>query len=240
MKEEIIRQYSLTARFLAGTLGPDYEVVLCDLENAAVPRIVAIEGGRIGGRVWRTEPGLIERQLIAGIDPAKDWKINYSIAAEDGSRLRCSTLYIKDADGRVTGMLSVNFDDSRYRELSEKVFGLCHPDAFAERNIAVSSAPPAIADTSGAEEMLFGSIDAALDAAVAHVTGQPGISPARLSTEEKMAIADVLDRRGIFALKGAVKAAAARLGSSQASIYRYIAAARAERRDPDGNSSDRG
>ena len=69
----------------------------------------------------------------------QDWKLNYRGVSAKGRILRCSTLFIKDERGALVGLLCINFDDSHFRELSERVFALCHPDDYAARNISIST-----------------------------------------------------------------------------------------------------
>ena len=59
-------------------------------------------------------------------------------------------------------------------------------------------------------------------AAIEEVTGTPGIHASRLTMEEKIKIVDALNQGGLFYLKGAVSEVAAQLGSSEATIYRYL------------------
>ena len=44
----------------------------------------------------------------------------------------------------------------------------------------------------------------------------------RLNQDEKMEIMEILDRKGVFLLKGSVSFVAKELHSSEASIYRYL------------------
>ena len=56
-----------------------------------------------------------------------------------------------------------------------------------------------------------------------------GLSPLRLTPEERMEIIAGLEADGIFLLKGAVKPVADALQCSQASIYRYLSQIRRDR-----------
>ena len=47
-------------------------------------------------------------------------------------------------------------------------------------------------------------------------------TPDRLTMEEKIRIVESLHHAGIFYMKGAVSEVAAQLGSSEATIYRYL------------------
>ena len=48
-------------------------------------------------------------------------------------------MFIKDSNGNPIGLLCINFDDSRYMELHEKLFSLIHPGNFV-KNISSSIA----------------------------------------------------------------------------------------------------
>ena len=58
------------------------------------------------------------------------------------------------------------------------------------------------------------------DAVQAAITA--GLPPDRLTMDEKIRIVDDLQQAGIFYMKGAVSEVAAQLGSSEATIYRYL------------------
>ena len=62
----------------------------------------------------------------------------------------------------------------------------------------------------------------AVQNAIAEVTGSAGLPPDRLTMEEKIRIVESLHHAGIFYMKGAVSEVAAQLGSSEATIYRYL------------------
>lgn len=58
-------------------------------------------------------------------------------------------------------------------------------------------------------------------AAITDVTGS-ALPPDRLTMDEKIRIVEDLQQAGIFYMKGAVSEVAAQLGSSEATIYRYL------------------
>ena len=49
-----------------------------------------------------------------------------------------------------------------------------------------------------------------------------GVTPGHLTLSERLQVITSLESAGIFLLKGAIKSAAAALGCSTASIYRYL------------------
>ncbi len=221
MANDWVRYYSSLVEFMGMALGPDYEIALNDVKHR---RIVAIANGHVSGRSVGAPPTSLALQIIAEKSYlAQNWKLNYRGVSEDGKILRCSTFFIKDEYGELVGLFCINFDDSRYRELSEKVFALCHPDDYVDRNISIQQAPlPLTLTDSGEQETFYNSIAAATDDAFRAVMNTTGVSPDRLTQDEKMKIIQLLDKRGIFMLKGATQAVAQRLSCSQATMYRYL------------------
>ena len=72
-----------------------------------------------------------------------------------------------------------------------------------------------------ASKIFVSSLPDAVQAAIADVTGSV-LPPDRLTMDEKIRIVDDLQQAGIFYMKGAVSEVAAQLGSSEATIYRYL------------------
>lgn len=220
MTTEMIRQYSLLVEFLGKMLGPDYEVALHDLGKKN-PALVAIANGQISGRAVGAPLTNVALQIISErAYETQNFRLNYRGSSASGKTLRCSTFFIKDEKGQLSGMLCINFDDSRYSELSQRIFTLCHPDDFVTRNISISSLPPA--EENSVQETFYSSIAAAIDDALHTVLQSAELPPERLTQEEKMKVVEVLEQKGIFMLKGAVVEVAEKLFCSQASIYRYL------------------
>lgn len=219
MTAEMIRQYSLLVDFLGHTLGPDYEIALHDLGKKQ--SIVAIANGHISGRTIGAPLTNIAMQNIAErAYETQNYHLSHRGLSADGRLLRSSSFYIKDEHGKLVGLLCINFDDSRYQQLSELVFSLCHPDEYAEQNISIGASPSPNENTE--DETFYSSIASAADAALLSVMNSSSVPTDRLTQDEKMEIVGLLNSKGIFMLKGAVTEVAERLSCSPASIYRYL------------------
>ena len=224
MKRSMLQQYTILVDFLGQVLGPDYEIVLHDLSSMS-NSIVAIANGHISGR--EVGAPLTSLALTMMSDKRylnKDFHVNYNGMTKENKILRSSTMYIKDDLGKLVGMLCVNFDDSRYHELSTKLFQLCHPDQFVEQNLTIRSSQ---IDTSSLysydeAEQFPNSIATIMENVIREVIQQDGVPPERLTKGEKIRIVRLLDEQGVFLLKGAVNYVAKALHSSPASIYRYL------------------
>ncbi|MGE4214208.1 MAG: transcriptional regulator [Anaerotignaceae bacterium] len=219
MTTEMIRQYSLLVDFLGRTLGPDYEIALHDLGKKQ--SIVAIANGHISGRTIGAPLTNVAMQAIAERTyETQNYYLSHRGLSADGRLLRSSNFYIKDEHGKLVGLLCINFDDSRYQQLSELVFSLCHPDEYAEQNISIGALQLSAENTE--DETFYSSIASAADAALLSVMNSSSVPTDRLTQDEKMEIVGLLNSKGIFMLKGAVNEVADRLSCSPASIYRYL------------------
>lgn len=215
----ILQQYVKLTEFLGHTLGPSYEVALHDLTNKE-RSIIAIANSHVSGR----EVGAPLTNMALSILKDKsyesaDYRLNYYGVSVNGKDLRSSTLFIKD-DGRLIGLLCINFDDSRYRAVSNQIMGLCHPDIFVEDVLA-----PFAAGEGGvrlAPEKFGSSAEVVAADAISRELEHLGVTAERLTSEERLQIITTLEASGIFLLKGAVKDVAAGLHCSQASVYRYL------------------
>ena len=121
-------------------------------------------------------------------------------------------------------MLCINFDDSRYRAVSNQIMGLCHPDIFVEDVVkpAIPEPGAASAPARPTPEKFRNSTEAVATDAINRELEHLGVTAERLTSDERLKIIAALESNGIFLLKGAVKDVAAGLHCSQASVYRYL------------------
>ena len=191
MNEFDVKRYIDISDFLSTLLGPDYEIILYDLKH-----IIYIINGDISGRQTGDMLSTTMKTLLQN-------KI-----------LRCSTFYIKDEKCKPVGALNINFDDNRYRELSNLVFSLCHPDNYVSKNISI--------EIKGNDEQAVFSenISNTIDEVLKRIDKSLPFS--KLSHSEKLDIIRQLYQKGIFSMKGAIKTVGHRLSCSPASMYRYL------------------
>ena len=212
----LLRQYVKLTEFLGAALGPDYEVALHDLTDKN-RSIIAIANGYISGRELGAP--LTNMALSVLKDESYEWqdyRLHYSGVSAAGNALRSSTMFIKE-DGKLIGMLCINFDDSRFQSFAQQVLTLCHPNQFVQ---ALEQPPEGEHDSR--PETFRNSTEAVAQDAIAHELERLGVPAKRLTSEERLLIIAALEESGIFLLKGAVKDVAAGLGCSQASVYRYL------------------
>ena len=187
----LLRQYVKLTEFLGAALGPDYEVALHDLTDKN-RSIVAIANGYISGR--EIGAPLTNMALSVLKDESYEWqdyRLHYSGVSAAGNALRSSTMFIKE-DGKLIGMLCINFDDSRFQSFAQQVLTLCHPNQFVQ---ALEQPPEG--EHASRPETFRNSTEAVAQDAVAHELERLGVPAERLTSEERLQIIDALEKSGI-------------------------------------------
>lgn len=224
MANPLLQHYMKLTEFLGQALGPDYEVALHDLTDKN-RSIIAIANNHVSGReVGAPLTNVALKILMDKSYQSQDYRLHYCGVSAAGKTLRSSTLFIKQ-NGRLIGMLCINFDDSRYQAASESILRLCHPDAFVEDHCQPDNAlggSEAVHVVPATTESFHNSIDAVAGDAVNRELARLGVTADRLTPDERIQIISSLEAGGIFLLKGAVKDVADALHCSQASVYRYL------------------
>ena len=227
----ILQHYIKLTEFLGKALGPDYEVALHDLTRKD-RSIIAIANNYISGR----EVGAPLTNMALSILRDKsyehtDYHLHYYSINVNGKDLRSSTFFIKDS-GKLIGLLCINFDDSRFHEISDAILKLIHPDDFVHHHYFPVDAPakqpmqPQHAAAVPAEHFQS-DMNSLMEELFETVTKSVNVPLDRLTQTERTRIIAQLHEQGMFELRGAVQFTVKKLSCSQASIYRYIKKAKA-------------
>lgn len=216
----IIAQYCKLVPFLGAVLGPDYEIALQDLTQGNYC-IVAIANGFNSGR----EVGAPLTHKALGFVESKVYKTHDSILGYRGvtqknSPTNSSTMFIKDDDGKLLGMLCINHNLDRCSKTVQKIMELCNLPAETSDLPLLSLAPEETAETEQ-PEIFSGSVGDLIDS-ILDRNLEPGITPDRLNQAEKIQIINKLKECGVFSVKGAVREVAAKFCCSEPTIYRYL------------------
>ena len=110
---------------LAAQFGPNCEVVIHDLaaQNAEHP-IVHIENGHVSGRKVGDGPSkVVLDHMLRGEEDPED-HLAYLTRTPDGKILKSSTIYIRGSKGKVTAILSINYDISALLMVDSAISGL--------------------------------------------------------------------------------------------------------------------
>ncbi|MBR2027534.1 MAG: PAS domain-containing protein [Oscillospiraceae bacterium] len=222
MTSNQLHYFTKITEFFGRVLGPDYEVALHDISDQQ-GALVAVANGHISGRsighlASDKLLGIIENHEYEG----NDFVLHQYGMSPNGKILCSSTMFIKDETGQLIGALCINFDDSRYRELSQKVFNLCHPDALVDTNFRFDTTKVPLKAESSKHAKLHGAPDSSAYEIISAELKEQNLKPANMTLKDKLRIISALDSKGVFLIKGAVKDAAEIFGCSQATMYRHL------------------
>lgn len=209
-------QYKLLAEFLHRTLGSEYEIILHDFQDGDYS-IAYLANGHISGRSLDNPLKDETFRFIADKTVYEnDYIVSNKGVTSKGKVIRSSTLFIKDNNNELTGMLCINFDGSKYVNLAKRILQLTHME-----NASIESE---YLHTFEFKEGIPSSISEVTESIVGDTLDFADIPIDRLNQEEKMSIVKQLNDKGIFMLKGAVSEVAEKLEVSEATLYRYIRA----------------
>ena len=192
MTEQLLSQYTGLVDFLGRVLGPDYEIILHEILPEQ-SRVAAIANGGISGRdVGAPITDAALRMIIQKQYESKNYIINYTGQLSSGKTLRSSTMFIKDG-GKLVGLLCINFDDSRFHELSDNILRLVHPDDFVHHHYFPNDAPakqPAAPQHTHAQptEHFQSDMNGLMEDLFATVTKDTGVPLRRLTQAERAEI----------------------------------------------------
>ncbi len=208
-------EYIILADFLGKTLGPEYEIVLhnIDGDNHSIAHII---NGNISGRSMDDPRTDLTFKYIQDQTVSKnDYIINNKGIEKNNKVIRTSSLFIKDENNKLTGMLCINFNGSKYVNLAKQILKLTNMENASIENQYLNYPISKIEDISS-------SITDATDKVVNQSIDASNIPVERLTPEEKIEIVRQLESKGVFMLKGAVSEVAEKLLVSEATLYRYI------------------
>jgi len=142
----------------------------------------------------------------------KDYLANYLGKAGNNKILRSATYFIKNNKGEIIGMLCINQDLTN-------ILGIKH--FFDEMVESVFPKQPNVQEPNYPEHFSV-SLNDLLLTIFNEIFASTNITPERMTLEEKISIVQKLNAKGVFLLKGAVAEVAKYLGTSEATIYRYL------------------
>ncbi len=194
------------ASALAAQFGPNCEVVVHDLsaQNTEHP-IVHIENGHVTGRRIGDGPSkIVMEYILHGDEDPKD-QLAYLTRTPDGKILKSSTVYIRNSKGKVTAILSINYDISSLLMVNNAISGLIStPEPAREERIT----------TVNVNDLL----DDLIEQSVALV-GKP---VALMNKDDKVKAIQFLSQHGAFLITKSGDKVAKFFGISKYTLYSYI------------------
>lgn len=205
--QEVLQIYMGLVPFLAKVCGPGCEIVVHDVTDPECS-LIAIENNISGREVGNPLTDLARELAEKSAYTDEDYIANYSGRSKECDFLS-STFFIKN-EGRLIGLLCVNKDVTTIKQMCSTLHGVL--DRF---NLELPK-------ESEYYENLDNPVANIMHARITDVINQSGVSPSRMSMEEKVRIVHRLNESGVMSMKGAVAEVARQLSISIPTVYRYI------------------
>ena len=203
----ILRSYIPVVEAIGSSFGKNCEVVLHDIKNVD-KSIIAITNGHVTKRTVgcpMSEYGL--KTLRLGQYDKNI--VNYKKKTSDGRILKSTSMFIKDENGELLGLLCINYDISEFIIVK----------SIIQELTSVSDDAVLIEDDTPAE---FDNINEVLNSIVDKTIESFGKPVAFITKEEKVNIVEILNEKGVFMIKGAIDHVAKVLCVSRYTIYNYL------------------
>ncbi len=192
------------ARGIAAQFGECCEVTLHDVTGDADSTIIAIENGHVTGR--KVGDGASEAVLKARVSGQVHDHYNYHTRTADGRILKSSSIYIRDEDGRVIGLIGINYDTTDLVMAQSALEKLTATDAGNGK--AVDIIPQNVNDL--------------LDSMIEESRQRIGKPVALMTKEDKVRAIQHLNARGALLIKKSGDRIAKFYDISKYTLYSYL------------------
>ncbi len=202
------RNFDLLKRLAKGIVsvfGARCEVVIHDFGDVT-QSLVHMEGNVTNRTIGAPITDLVFRLVNEFGDQVPD-KIGYKSTSDTGKVLRCSTIFVRDDNGKPEGCICFNYDVSDFIFLST---------AFSELN------PLSDDNNKHREERFSKNFPETMESVIDSTLSEHGKMPSMMDKAEKKQLIRRLDKAGVFLMKGSVKYLAKVFGVSQYTIYNYL------------------
>lgn len=213
MDMEFLKQL---AQGIAAQFGASCEVLVHDLRgDDAAHTIAAIENGEVSQR--HMGDGASKAALEAlqrRDDPTLTDALGYLTKTKDGRILKSSTMYLRNGEGVIEGMFSINYDITEFLMAERAIDTLLH---HKQEQKLPERIPTSVNDL----------LDDLIEQSVA-LTGKP---VAMMTKEDKITAIQFLSRAGAFLVTKSGDKVSKFFGISKYTLYSYIDAKKDEGKD---------
>ncbi len=210
--------YTRLAHAIAMQFGTNCEVVVHDLETEDPERsIVAIENGHVTGRSVGDGPSHVVLEAAkAGKLHKLDDRLGYLTKTNDGRILRSTTVFIRNDEGAVVGILGINYDITIISAAAKTLNGLTGSPEKASEDANEPEPEPIVKNVADL-------LDDLIEQSVALV-GKPA---ALMSKDERVRAIGYLNDTGAFLITKSGPKVCKYFGISKYTLYSYLDEAKA-------------
>lgn len=175
------------AHGLAIQFGSSCEIAIHDLKTKDLEKsIVYIENGHVSNRQTGDGPSGIVLETLQSDPSTIHDKLSYLTKTEDGRILKSSTFYIRDDDGSISYIFSLNYDITAFTAASTAIQSL----------IATKDKLPDL--TGDSPRQITHNVNELLDLLIEQAVAKVGKPVAMMNKDDKVAVVQYLDHAGAF------------------------------------------
>ena len=199
------------AHGLAIQFGSSCEIAIHDLKTKDLEKsIVYIENGHISNRQTGDGPSGIVLETLQSDPSTIHDKLSYLTKTEDGRILKSSTFYIRDDDGSISYIFSLNYDITAFTAASTAIQSL----------IATKDKLPDL--TGDSPRQITHIVNELLDLLIEQAVAKVGKPVAMMNKDDKVAVVQYLDHAGAFLITKSGDKVSSYLGISKFTLYSYM------------------
>lgn len=191
------------AQALAVQFGPHCEVVYHDLTQATIDEsIQVIVNGHVSGRNIGDGPSQVVIDTLKHRKSSITDHLGYKTVTKDGKTLKSSTIFLRNDDNDIIGILGINYDITQILQAEKAI------QAFTQTDDGTSERIP-----QNIHELLDDLIEQSVE-----LVGKP---VTQMKKEDKMKAIEFLNERGAFLVTKSADRVAQYFGISKFTIYNY-------------------
>lgn len=199
------------AHGLAIQFGSSCEIAIHDLKTKDLEKsIVYIENGHVSNRQTGDGPSGIVLETLQPDPSTIHDKLSYLTKTEDGRILKSSTFYIRDDDGSISYIFSLNYDITAFTAASTAIQSL----------IATKDNLPDL--TGDSPRQITHNVNELLDLLIEQAVAKVGKPVAMMNKDDKVAVVQYLDHAGAFLITKSGDKVSSYLGISKFTLYSYM------------------
>ena len=199
------------AHGLAIQFGSSCEIAIHDLKTKDLEKsIVYIENGHVSNRQTGYGPSGIVLETLQSDPSTIHDKLSYLTKTEDGRILKSSTFYIRDDDGSISYIFSLNYDITAFTAASTAIQSL----------IATKDNLPDL--TGDSPRQITHNVNELLDLLIEQAVAKVGKPVAMMNKDDKVAVVQYLDHAGAFLITKSGDKVSSYLGISKFTLYSYM------------------
>lgn len=199
------------AHGLAIQFGSSCEIAIHDLKTKDLEKsIVYIENGHVSNRQTGDGPSGIVLETLQSDPSTIHDKLSYFTKTEDGRILKSSTFYIRDDDGSISYIFSLNYDITAFTAASTAIQSL----------IATKDNLPDL--TGDSPRQITHNVNELLDLLIEQAVAKVGKPVAMMNKDDKVAVVQYLDHAGAFLITKSGDKVSSYLGISKFTLYSYM------------------